>query len=575
MIIFHGYIFAAKLVINLYTIYFDLPIPKLCFKRTSYCFIRDVSVLIFYGITILIYYLFIIDKGNIFIRMLQILRVRIFWLDAGDRPIDNLDARLIILDGQVQLDIFRCRIIVAVRYRHLHADALQVQLIISSSLIVPQGALAGHFQGHRAGVFSHGYGEDVPPAGRPLEDTTLQLQRYIIFLAIHDGFEAGIRIFSIRELIFRGAALCIRSDLDIEQRGCVKRLERCFRRLDQLQRGRNTLFHRHLRLIVNDVHSHRLAGVCSVDGDGKGVSVVCTLCRRAIIEMLIALLQLICVVDGELAVAPQLGIGDGEHTVFTGDGLVVDNRDTIIGTDRHGRTTNGHRTSLAVHVHHQLARAGLAIGIMHQTVFVDLQIRLATLVDGGRDSRYRHRACGRIAIGIRHRDVERIAVVLAIGNVLMGSCVDDLVATVCSANDNQILVLTFGRDELVFSVTIISPYCKGVVLLPDFNRDRGHAFRGIQRKIVRTYRELFQRDLDGLRSILDKPLRLGDLQHRGVIQGIGRNRTCGGSPIRRDGDSKLIRQVGVPSPVIPIATIYGGVKRVGVVDLDRAIRRYG
>ena len=416
-IIFHGYIFAAKLVINLYTIYFDLPIPKFCFKKITYFFILDVSVLIFYGITILIYYLFIIDKGNIFIRMLQILRVRIFWLDAGDRPIDNLDARL----------------------------------------------------------------------------------------------------------------------------------------------------------TVNDVHSHRLAGVCSVDGDGKGVSVVCMHCRRAIIEMLIAHFQLICVVDGELAIVP-CGLSDGELTVFTGGGLVVDNRDTIIGTDRHGRTTNGHRTSLAVHVHHQLARVGLT-GAMYQTVFVDFQIRMDALIDDGRDDLciHRHRASGRIAIGICHRDVELIAVIHAVRNIIAISSVDDLVATVPSTDDLQIAVLSVRSGKRICSVSLMGDD-EDIFLLSDHHRNRGR-FSG-QRDDVRTNRELFQRNLDGIRSIVDR-FEGGDLQYRRIIQGIGRNRTCGGSPIRRDGDSKRIRQVGVPSPVILIATIYGGVKRVGVVDLDRAIRRYG
>ena len=204
------------------------------------------------------------------------------------------DRRHVVRDGQRQIGrIRRRRVIVAVRYRHLHADALQVQLIISSSLIVPQGAMAGHCQGHLAGVFSHGYGEDVRPAGRPLEDTTLQLQRYIIFLAIHDGFEAGIRIFSIRELIFRGAALCIRSELDIEQRGCVKRLERCFRRLGQLQRGRNIPVHRHHRRVVFDGYSNgRRSALISASIhylNSEGFGIFCQLVRPILGQMVIVL----------------------------------------------------------------------------------------------------------------------------------------------------------------------------------------------------------------------------------------------------------------------------------------------
>ena len=296
------------------------------------------------------------------------------------------------------------------------------------------------------------------------------------------------------------------------------------------------------------------------------------LCRRAIIiEMLIALFQLICVVDGELAVAPQLGLGDGELTVFTGGGLVVDNRDTIIGTDRHLHTADGHRTSLAVHVHHQLARVGLAIGLMHQTIFVDQQIRLTVaLINGGRDSRYRHRVCGRIAIGIRHRDVERIVIVLAISDVLSGSCVDDLVATFSSAFDLQVVVLISSSIKNVFFTITIS-HCKGVALPPDCDGDRGRLFPVFRRKIVRTNGELFQRDLDGLRSILDR-FRITDSQHRRIIQGIGRNRTGLRSPLRRDSHRELIRQVGVAPPGHIIrATIHRCIESIGVIDSDCTI----
>ena len=366
------------------------------------------------------------------------------------------------------------------KFRHGHGNFFtgkHVVVVTGHTALHPGQVGAFHCHRHRSSIahlvvvsVRHRELEGVLPVGTGSRKIIMELSRLRIQ-------RHGLAVHIERPVLAVSAGACnlltaVHGKLDLRAFAVVRAEVEVHRTIDAFSVCAVEILHRQRGHVVHDIHSNG-TGALAIDQDLERVRVHHRIDPIFVVTIRVRRLQRILIVDGELAIVP-CGLSDGELAVAP-LGRLHRPAHLILSTDRHLHTADGHRTSLAVHVHHQLARVGLAIGLMHQTIFVDQQIRLtAALINGGRDDlcTHRHRACGRIAIGIRHRDAERIAVVLAIGNVLRGSCVDDLVATFSSAFDLQVVVLIVRSDKRVGSITLMDD-CEGIFILPDLDRDRG------------------------------------------------------------------------------------------------------